>query len=96
MCIVKPVPIEYFLSFGFTIQLQKVELKERKYMYHIVYCDIVQLVILFCNENLFNRSTAHAALLFPLCFSCLIKNERKHLAKNKKKENKKNKQSYNK
>lgn len=39
---------------------------------------------IFCIvKNLFNQSAAHATLLYPLCFSCLIRNEQKDLAEKK-------------
>ena len=40
-------------------------------------CTVGYFVLL---KNLFNRSAAHAALLYPLCFSRLMRNEQKDLA----------------
>ena len=49
-------------------------------------CDIVQLFgkldILYCKKPVY-QSAACATLLYPLCFSCLIRNEQKDLAEKK-------------
>ena len=51
-------------------------------------CDIArlfgQLVILYCKKKLFNQSAARATLLYPLCFSRLMRNELNDLAEKKK------------
>ena len=63
-------------------------------MINMVYCEYSLLleymyiahvyIWLFCSvKNLFNRSAAHAALLYPLCFSRLMRNEQKDLAEKK-------------
>ena len=50
-------------------------------------CDIArlfgQLDILNCKKNLFNQSVARATLLYPLCFSRLMRNELNDLAEKK-------------
>ena len=50
-------------------------------------CDIArlfgQLVILYCKKKLFNQSAARATLLYPLCFSRLMRNELNDLAEKK-------------
>ena len=50
-------------------------------------CDIArlfgQLDILYCKKNLFNQSAARATLLYPLCFSRLMRNELNDLAEKK-------------
>ena len=43
-------------------------------------CTVSYFVML---KNLFNWSAAHAALLYLLCFSRLIRNERKDLTEKK-------------
>ena len=53
-----------------------------------MYCDIArlfgQLVILYCKKKkLFNQSAARATLLYPLCFSRLMRNELNDLAEKK-------------
>ena len=50
-------------------------------------CDIArlfgQLDILYYKKNLFNQSAARATLLYPLCFSRLMRNELNDLAEKK-------------
>ena len=50
-------------------------------------CDIArlfgQLDILNCKKNLFNQSVTRATLLYPLCFSRLMRNELNDLAEKK-------------
>ena len=82
-CEFSPVKLVFKLSICLLIiQLHKVECKLRANRVQTS-CDIVRLfellVILYCKKNLFNLSAARARILYPLCFSRLIRNEQKDL-----------------
>ena len=50
------------------------------------YCTVGYFV--FKKKNLFHRLAVHTMLLYLLCFSCLMRNEQKHLAGKKQLDNK--------
>lgn len=41
-----------------------------------------------CKKNLFSQSAARATLLYPLCFSRVMRNDQKNLAEEKKQKKK--------
>ena len=52
--------------------------KKKMYIPHVY-----SWLFYYCKKNLFNRPAAHAARLYPLCFSHLMRNEQKDLAEKK-------------
>ena len=73
---------EYYYS---TAQ-RRVQITHEKSTNVLRYCTVIWTVVYFVllKKNLFNQSAARVTLLYPLCFSRLMRNEQKNLAEKKK------------